>query len=94
VTLRLYTFTSVTNIETSALHILSNIATNNLSINSYISTHKQVTESQKEFKIPTKRKEKSGKNSQTRQGFCFIISLKSSHVPDTGQGDGETSHTE
>jgi hypothetical protein len=89
-----YTFTSANNIETSALHILSNTAINNVGTNSYISTHKQVTGSQKELNIPTKTKDKCGKNSQTRQGFCFIISMKGSHVPDTGQGDGETSDTE
>jgi len=92
-TSRLYTFRSATNTKASVLHILSNTAINNISINSHRSTYKQLPGSQKELKISTVTREKSRKNSQRRQGFCFIIPIKGSNVPDTGQGEGETSHT-
>jgi len=92
-TSRLYTFRSATNTKASAVHILSNTAINNISINSHISTYKQLPGSQKELKTSTKTRQKSRKNSQRRQGFCFIIPIKGANVPDTGQGEGETSHT-
>ena len=82
-TSRLYTFRSATNTKASALYILSNTAINNISINSHSSTYKQLPRSQKELKISTITREKSRKNSQRRHGFCFLIPIKGSNVPDT-----------